>query len=326
MRKLLLVLVFSFVFAEQFSGIIINEVNGQPMQNYTFAINGQNVVTDEKGSYQAEIIAALPNQYFLKFAGINDQLFVTNRNKLNLQLPIVKKEKPAVSELLIDLKINILENGKGIKTAEVNLYPVYGIGRTIPLQREVKDYEHSMAVFKYLQPTNVMYLTVSINNALYIQRLENIIPGKDEDMTIDLAAFTKMDSLYGVAYKNNENYLEILALPTANSYYIEDNVLPVTSRLLGDNQQFHLGKVSTFPESLDYYNLREFIFRKAGKYLTVYSDLKTDSIDVAQYGEYILVSAKGYHINDLDFSNFTPSILKDVEDICIIKEKVNENN
>lgn len=300
------------LFAEQFSGLLINETTGQALQPAGFSINGQSVQVDAQGQYQAELSAAELNYYLVQLQNGPNYLCVTKRNRLNLQVPGQVRERAKRSKLTAEVNLRVLEAGQIVPRADVFIYSVFeDIHKNIALLREVRDYNQGRAEYKFIQPTPVMYTVISRNNDLYIQELTGLVPGKIQEVSVELTQFVKAKPLVGVAYRARTGALEILSLPTANNYYVAENILPVHSKTLEDYKLFAIGPAPEFPADLNYYNLREFVYKTNNGIMHVYTDLNLTTIDMSRYGAFQLLWFKGYHFAELDFSNFTPSLVKD---------------
>ncbi|GBR77284.1 hypothetical protein NO2_1689, partial [Candidatus Termititenax persephonae] len=177
--------------------------------------------------------------------------------------------------------------------------------------QQVRDYNSGKARFRKLEPTDTMYALVSRNNGLYIQRLENIVPGRIQGVDIDLSRFARLSGQpLGVAYQNKKQETQIVALPVADNYYVTQNVQPVFAQPLGKYTLLSVGLEPKFPDSLAYYNLRELIYANPDGRLIVYTDLEIEEVNLADYGQYELRSVRGWHMPEIAWQNFSPSRLK----------------
>ncbi|GBR72686.1 hypothetical protein NO1_0184 [Candidatus Termititenax aidoneus] len=337
MRKkiiLLALLSWSILAAEQFSGRVAVQNTGriavqnsgrtaaQDAAQIDLTINGVKAPIDAQGRYQLETGAASPNHYLLKLNAQDAYLFVTKRAVLNIQLSAREPEsyaKPAPAGLYITLR----NEAEIVEKADITLCTVFPeTAEVIVLGREVRDYTRGRADFQQLRPSEEMYLAVSRNKTLYIQKLENIVSGKVTELNIDLAQFSKAEPFNGVAYADRQGFRHILPVSSAEDYFVTGSILPVSSRTLDKYTLLYFGAAPKFPDDLAYYNLRELIYASRDGYLTVYTDLDTALLDFTTYGELELLQERGYHLPHFSFRNFSPARLKRVKEMYVWQKTV----
>lgn len=317
----------AYLNAAQFAGLIIDSATGKGL-DAELSINGQKVSIDDRGRYQAEVPEQKQNEYLLNITNGGYYLFVTRRNHLNLQMSVDKEiiaERQDSKFMHID--ITLQDNGIIVPKADVFIYAVREKPNRayIAAENKLRDYNHGQVKFNYLQYADNIYILVSRNSELYIQKLENIVPEKIHGLSIDLVKFKKLDNNFaGVAYQTKDKAIQIAGIPTANNYYVSQNVLPVFKKNFNEYTMLYLGNEPKFPEDLNYYNVRELIYAGDNGLLTVYTDIKTESIDVSRYGKYELIAVRGYQQKRFNFRNFSPAKLKDFTEAFVL-ERPREN-
>jgi hypothetical protein len=317
MNKLPLILIFiSFLNAAQFSGLLIDEASGRGLDAKLW-INGQETPLAADGRYEAEIENRQPNHYLVRTRDSGNYLFISDREDFNLQLRTGRPGARGTYSRSVDIDLILLDSGERVEEADVFIYTVRPeIKKTYIAGNTVRAYNRGRAQFRYLQAAEVMHALVSRNGELYVQRLENIVPGKMHSQTLELSEFRQMDGLSGVGYEDSEGFWQKMTVPEAAGYYLAPNARPVFSKGDQDGVMFYFGADPEFPADPDYYNLWELIYYSGAEgWLTVYTDWGKDGVDLSGYGQYELAAAKGYHVNGVELGNFSLGQLKSAREM-----------
>jgi hypothetical protein len=304
--------------AADFSGRLIDGLTRQPLRSAEFTLNGAPVAVDDSGRYQVETAAAAQNHYLLRLENGLNYLFVTPRQRLNLQIPSARgaaagADKPA----LADIYVSILNSGNIVEKADVVLYRIMpGTNEILTLPRAVRDYTRGRAEYREARRAAETYVLVSANGEIYLQKIPRVLTNAVNEVIVDLAYFAPAEKTDGLAYKDGEDLWRFLPLSAAAEYRISANVTPAFVNSYEGYRQFYFGRQPQFPEDLKYYNLWECGYDTDQGRLLVYTELLPEALDLSRYGEPVLRQVKGYHLANFDFGNFSLARLRRAKEIC----------